>query len=92
MIELGQVGADPNVRTVESPAAARTYAMSVVLPTGEVALFGGAGTAVEFSDITAIFATGSFLLSPTITQNACVLTGCCHTYSLDSLRNRLRPN
>jgi hypothetical protein len=32
--------------------------MAVVLPTGEVALFGGAATAVEFSDATAVLTTG----------------------------------
>ena len=46
------------METAASPNVARTYAMAVVLPTGEVALIGGAATAVEFSDATAIFSTG----------------------------------
>lgn len=61
MITLGAVNAPPQVDAVAGPATARTYVMSVVLPTGEVAHIGGAQTAVEFSDATAVFNVGTIL-------------------------------
>ena len=61
MITLGAVGNNPTVQSVSGPNIPRTYAMAVVLPTGEVAHIGGAGTAVEFSDDTAILQTGSHM-------------------------------
>jgi hypothetical protein len=59
VITLGAVGSNPDVRAVATPSVPRTYAMVVVLPTGEVAHFGGATTAVEFSDETAVLTTGA---------------------------------
>ncbi|NJR43356.1 MAG: hypothetical protein HC767_12545 [Akkermansiaceae bacterium] len=59
VITLGAVNANPSVQSVPGPKVGRTYVMSVVLPTGEVAMFGGAKTAVEFSDATAEFTTGA---------------------------------
>jgi hypothetical protein len=58
IITLGAPGDPPTVQSVPGPATGRTYVMSVVLPTGEVAHFGGAKTAVEFSDATAVFNAG----------------------------------
>lgn len=60
LITLGAPGAAPTVQAIPGPAVGRTYAMSVVLPDGKVGHFGGATTAVEFSDDTAVFAAGAF--------------------------------
>jgi hypothetical protein len=59
VITLGAVGSNPEVKSVPAPSVQRTYAIVVVLPTGEVAHFGGATTAVEFSDATAVLTTGA---------------------------------
>jgi hypothetical protein len=58
VITLGAPGDAPSVEAVPGPNTARTYEMAVVLPTGEVAVFGGATTAVEFSDATAVLNAG----------------------------------
>lgn len=62
VITLGAVGSAPDVQSVSGPNIPRTYSISVALPNGEVALIGGAETAVEFSDATAILQVGEFLL------------------------------
>ena len=54
VITLGAVGAAPNVQSVPGPNVGRTYATAVALPTGDVVHIGGATTAVEFSDATAV--------------------------------------
>ena len=59
VITIGAVGSQPSVVAVPAPATPRTYSMAVVLPTGEVAHFGGAVLAVEFSDASAVFKTGT---------------------------------
>lgn len=59
IITIGAVGSQPSVDVVAGPATGRTYSMAVVLPTGEVAHFGGAVLAVEFSDASAVFKTGT---------------------------------
>ena len=59
MISLGPAGFTPNVDAIAGPNNPRTYAMSVVLPNGEVALIGGAKLALEFTDATAIFEVGT---------------------------------
>ena len=58
IITLGEITVAPDVEEVAGPNIARTDSMAVVLPNGEVAHFGGATTAVEFSDATAILDTG----------------------------------
>lgn len=55
LISLGPAGFTPNVDVIAGPNNPRTYAMSVVLPNGEVALIGGAKLALEFTDATAVF-------------------------------------
>ena len=59
IITLGNPNEAPQVEEIEGPNVPRTFANAVVLPTGEVALFGGSNSAVEFSDNVAIFATGA---------------------------------
>jgi hypothetical protein len=59
VITLEAVGSPPTVQSVPGPITPRTFASSVVLPTGEVAVFGGAQKAVEFSDKTAVFTIGA---------------------------------
>lgn len=59
VITLGAVNSAASVQSVSGPAVGRTYAMSIVLPTGIVAHIGGATTAVEFSDDTAILSLGT---------------------------------
>lgn len=61
IITLGAVNTNPNVDAIPGPAVSRTYATVVVLPTGEVAHFGGAQEAVEFSEVTVVLSTGDFL-------------------------------
>ena len=58
MITLDNAGGPVSVVTTASPITARTYATAVLLPTGEVVHIGGAATAVEFSDDTAILPVG----------------------------------
>lgn len=58
VITLGAVGAPPLVESVLPPHTPRTYAMVVVLPTGEVAQIGGATLSVEFSDNFAVNEVG----------------------------------
>lgn len=60
LISLGPAGFSPAVDAIAGPNNPRTYAMSVVLPNGEVALIGGAKLALEFTDATAIFEVGAF--------------------------------
>ena len=64
VITLNAVNAPPTVNSVPGPAVGRTYAMAVVLPTGDVAHFGGATTAVEFSDATAVLEAGALSPAP----------------------------
>lgn len=59
VITISAVGSQPSVDPVAGPETGRTYSMAVVLPTGEVAHFGGAVLAVEFSDASAVFKTGT---------------------------------
>lgn len=61
IITLGNKNQPPQVEQIDGPAIPRTYASAVVLPTGEVALFGGSIAAVEFSDNVAIYATGAIV-------------------------------
>jgi hypothetical protein len=68
VITLGAVGTNPTVKAVAAPNIPRTYATAVVLPTGEVAHFGGAFRAIEFSDETAVLSTGALSASA---------LGCC---------------
>lgn len=59
VITLGAVGSAPSVSSVAGPGTGRTYATATVLPTGTVAHIGGATTAVEFSDDTAVNTVGA---------------------------------
>lgn len=69
IITLGDITVAPDLEEVAGPNIARTYAMAVVLPNGEVVHFGGATTAVEFSDASAVLDTGecSFVFSVFVT-------------------------
>lgn len=61
IITLGSQNEDPQVEHIDGPNVPRTFANAVVLPTGEVALFGGSKSAVEFSDDVAVYATGAIV-------------------------------
>jgi hypothetical protein len=59
VITLGAVGSPPTVQVVSGPNTPRTYASAVVLPNGEVALFGGSTQALEFNDAPAVLEAGA---------------------------------
>lgn len=58
IITISEPGVPATVDLISGPNEPRTYAISVVLPNGEVAVFGGASRSFEFTDANAVVSTG----------------------------------